>query len=201
MTALKRLSNGSGTSWSACTTTAVISCKTQCKNSAHSGVKRLWIALSLTDTSRTSAIEANCSKLASGCVSQPKTNVCNKSAPSNLRSRWIQPVSRAKTHARSSMISFKYCSTCVTLVITRLLSRYPLTDLLISCQIEPSFVISLLKLVPMRSSWQVALQCALGLPLDPASPQELHAIFDTLHTSPCRYDVPSPRLAGRGDID
>src|SRR6266478_8918084 len=122
------------------------------------------MAVSLTETWRTSAVEANCSRLASGCVSQPNTNVCTRSAPLNLRSRWIQPVSLANSHARSSIIAFKYCSTCVTLVMTRLLSRYPLTDLLISCQIEPCFVISLLKLVPMGGGKLRPYQLAAGSP-------------------------------------
>src|SRR5205807_2355909 len=89
---------------------------------AHSWLKRLSTAVSVTDTARTWAREANCSKLACSCCWKPNTKVCTHVAPSNLRCRTIQPVSRANSLARLSSTCCNCCSTYATLVISRLLS-------------------------------------------------------------------------------
>src|SRR2546421_7770655 len=82
ITALKRLSNLRDTACAACTTTLLISWSIACKNWAHASVKRLSTAVSLTDTARTWAVEANCSKLACGCCWKPNsrhhTELCVK---------------------------------------------------------------------------------------------------------------------------
>src|SRR3989440_4229075 len=122
ITALKRRNSAKGTSWAACTTWLHASSNMACKNLAACGVKRLSTAVSVTSTSAVAAVEASCSRLASGCCCQPNTNVCNKLAPLNLRWRCTQPVSRAMASARSS----NTCTNCslryATLLIIRLLS-------------------------------------------------------------------------------
>jgi hypothetical protein len=67
ITARKRRSSLIGTSWAAWTTMLLNSSNTACNKRAQAGVNRLSTALSLTDTSRISAVEANCSRLACGC--------------------------------------------------------------------------------------------------------------------------------------
>src|SRR6266496_2833336 len=77
------------------------------------------------------AVELSCSKLASGCCIQPKTSMCSKSAPSNLRTRRMAPVSLASTLARWVRMWLMAVSTCVRVVIRRLL-------LLMMCQVPES---------------------------------------------------------------
>src|SRR2546430_3349924 len=106
-TAEKRRSTRGGFTISACTTTVSSSSSTACRKVAHALLKCLCTAVSLTCTAPMAAVELSCSKLASGCCIQPKTSVCSKSAPVNLRTRWMAPVSLAKTLARSLRMRFR----------------------------------------------------------------------------------------------
>src|SRR5438552_371195 len=87
--------------------------------------------------------QCNASRAASGMLSQAKTSVWSRSAPLNFLCRSIQPVSRARTFARSSIMCFREHSTCDRLVMALLLLEM-ISEMLfqISSQMELLFASS-----------------------------------------------------------